>query len=165
MKGSSEVVKTRRQTDSVSVRTASGSKVANIPPLEIIGRTYKVTKAGSIYAQADSASSVVRAFQAGEAFEVTGKVKDADWYFVSQNGVGIGFASISQFSKEPEAISPDSATPKTQTEEAQAQVVQVEREYKTISQEVVLADGTIHTEEVTLVKDTSGKWIKAEKVG
>lgn len=164
VKGSSEVVNTRRQTDKVAVRRTA--QIAAIPPLEIIGRTYKTTRAATLHADTRIESGVTGSFQAGESLEVTGKVKTADWYFVSKNGVGIGFAQIAHFNAAPEAASvaiPVAANPE-QSVAASESTVEIEREYKTISQEVVLADGTIHTEQVTLVKDVNGKWVKAAPV-
>lgn len=161
VKGSSEVVNTRRQTDKVTVRRTA--QIAAIPPLEIIGRTYKTTQAASLHADTSIESGVTGSFQTGEALEITGKVKNADWYFVSKNGVGVGFAQIAHFNAAPEPVVteiPATATPEQPANAAES-TVEIERDYKTISQEVVLADGTIHTEQVTLVKDTTGKWVRA----
>lgn len=157
-----KVVDTGKVSESLSIpvqRYGRAAKV-NVPPLELVGESYKAIADVNIHVLPDANSSVALTKKAGEAVEIIGKVKNQNWYYVAQDGQGVGYASIQHFSES--AVSTGISVPiATVTgDEDETQVVEVEREYKTIQQEIVLADGTVTTEEIKLVKNADGKWEK-----
>lgn len=162
VRGSSQVVSTTKKTEDIQIQHTG--QAVSIPPLELIGSTYKTTAPTYVYAQADAASKVVATVKAGGVAEVIGKVLEADWYYLGRDGAGVGFAQVSQFNKDPEPVAGESATAATSAAAGQTQTVSVEREYKVVSQEIMLPDGTLKQDQVTLVKNPDGKWVRADKV-
>lgn len=155
-----KVVDTGKVSESLAIpvqRYGRAAKV-NVPPLELVGESYKAVADVNVHVSPDANSPVALIKKAGRAVEIIGKVKDQNWYYVAQNGQGVGYAGIQHFSES--AVSKGISVPVAKEPEDGTQVVEIEREYKTIQQEIVLADGTVTTEEIKLVKNADGKWEK-----
>lgn len=152
-RGSVKVVATERKVEPVSI-PVSKKKVSEVPPLDVIGETYEVISNANVRGGPETTYEKVGSLAEGTKVNVVGKVKDAPWYFISENGVGTGFL-FAELAK-PSAASVIAATPPPPAEETFEAQVADEKLCRTVEQSVMADDGTVQTETITACKGANG---------
>jgi uncharacterized protein YcfJ len=153
-RGSVRVVKTEELKQPVSVPVYK-DKVTELPALDFIGETYEIVNNANVRGGPDTTFEKTGYFRAGSKVNVVGKVKESPWYFVSENGVGIGFvreelirpSSSSIIAKQPEKATSDNIY---EAEVAETKLC------RTVEQSVTGADGTTKSEQMTACKGANG---------
>jgi uncharacterized protein YgiM (DUF1202 family) len=116
-------------------------RISEVPPLDIIGQTYQANTNSNLRGGPGTDYVRVGRLEKGETFHVVGKVKDANWYLVSYDGVGSGFVFGDLI-----AAAPTEEPAKENTSIAQSEVVEqevtAEQTCQTIDQNVVLPDNS-----------------------
>lgn len=153
-RGKVKVLKTENRTDGVTV-TVYKDKVTEVPELDFIGETYEVTKNANVRGGPDTTYKKTRYFKAGTKVNVIGKVKDAPWYFVSENGVGIGF--IYNELMQPSSSSIIATKPENKnSKNVYSTKIADSKVCRTVEQSVTLPDGTSKSEKITACKGANG---------
>jgi len=73
--------------------------VAPIPPLELIGQTYKARRNANVRAAPTTDAATTTRLRAGETFQAVGKVQGKDWIVVGQNNRTVGYVHASLVQK------------------------------------------------------------------
>ncbi|HEB0655545.1 TPA: SH3 domain-containing protein [Pseudomonas aeruginosa] len=142
--GSAHVVETRKEPKPVVVPVLK-EKVKQVPPLDIIGDTYRAKGKSNVRGGPGTDYVTVGSLRPGEAINVVGKVKSGDWYLISQDGAGSGFVFASLLEHAPGAPIASSGTGVSPADITEQQVAS-ERVCRTIEQTVSLPDGTKKSE-------------------
>ena len=156
IKGKARVVSTQTVAKPVKVKVLKG-KVKTVPPLDIIGAPYEVVKDMARVRGGPSTDYViVGKLESATPVNVIGKVKEKEWYLISEDGVGSGFV-YSTLLKEaaPTALvesNPENVDPSLVEEQQVAQ----KRICRTIENSIQLADGTVHKETVNACRGPNG---------
>ncbi len=147
--GRTELVSSDRRKVNMSVAVLD--RVTQLPPLDFINTNYIALKQGNILGGPGTQYKPVGALKKNEVVTVTGKVQNAPWYLVSQNGVGTGFV--------PQSALKATADLPTQTAALQGAVetrqTQVERTCRTVKQTVIV-NGKEQSENVTACQTANG---------
>lgn len=152
--GEVRVISTEETSEAVSIPVYK-EKVSDVPPLDFIGETYEITANSNVRGGPDTNYEKVGYVKKGTMINVVGKVKDKDWYFISENGVGTGFV-FGELLK-PSASSLIGDTPQLEDDETVfIQQISETKVCRTVEQTITLADGTIKTEEVKACKGANG---------
>ncbi|MFD2644453.1 SH3 domain-containing protein [Pseudomonas japonica] len=157
--GEARVVETKKEPKPVVVPVLK-SKVKQIPPLDIIGDTYRAKSISNVRGGPGADYVKTGSLKAGETVNVVGKVKTGDWYLISQDGVGSGFVSSPLMEHVPGEIPPSSGTTIAQSDIAQQQVAS-ERVCRTIEQSVSLPDGSQKSETIEACQGGDGWKVKS----
>lgn len=152
--GSANVISTEEKAEPVMVNVDK-SKVEQVPPLDFIGEAYELTSNSNIRGGPDTSYKKVGYLKSGTKVNVVGKVKDEPWYFVSKNGVGIGFLFAELAKPAAASVIDEVPDPKKDQEIFQEQVAETKL-CRVIEQTVNLADGTTATEKITACKGANG---------
>lgn len=152
-RGSARVVASRTEQTSVAVPVLK-KKVSQVPPLEILGATYKAKKASSVHGGPGTDYEKVGSLNADEAVNVVGKVKDSNWFLISQDGVGSGFVPSSLMEEAPDEAVASAGKPPAN--DVATQTVASDRVCRTVEQTVSLADGSTKTEKVEACRGVNG---------
>ena len=152
--GTARVISSTTKTEVVKVPVLK-SKVKQVPPLDIIGQTYRAKRTSNLRGGPGTDYVKVGKLTAGEAINVVGKVKQGNWYLISHDGVGSGFIFASLVEPAP------SETPKnTGTAIAKNDVMEqdVSSSYvcRTIEQSITLSDGSKHSETIEACQGPNG---------
>ena len=158
-RGGAEILRTDRQRSSTSLKTLKG-RVEQVPPLEIIASPFKAEKNSNVRGGPGTDYLIVDTIAKGSTVTVIGKVIDASWYLVGDGDVAKGFVYAGLLSRTAISNEDDyhSGTQVNESAEIEEQKVEVERTCRSIQQEIVLADGTAHTELVKACQTPSG-WV------
>lgn len=157
--GQARVVETRKEPKPVVVPVLK-SKVKQIPPLDIIGDSYRAKSNANVRGGPGADYVKTGSLNAGETINVVGKVKTDDWYLISQDGVGSGFVSSPLMEHAPGSIPPSSGTTIAQADVAEQQVAS-ERVCRTIEQSVSLPDGSKKSETIEACQGGDGWKVKS----
>jgi uncharacterized protein YcfJ len=160
-RGSARVVETFEREEPVSVQVYR-DRVAEVPPLEFIGETYRVTTNSNVRGGPSTDFEKVGFFTAGTLVNVVGKVEGEEWYFVSENGIGSGFVYAPLLEAQSASIIGEQPEAPTGQDVYEAEVADT-RLCRTIEQSVTAADGTTTTELLTACRGPNG-WEVAEPV-
>lgn len=152
-RGSVKVVATETKAAPVSI-PVSKEKVAEVPPLDFIGETYELTSNANVRGGPDTKYEKVGYLPAGSKVNVVGKVKNAEWYFISEDGVGSGFLFV-ELAKPSAASIIASPPPPLQEETYEAEIAD-EQLCRTMEQSVTGADGVTQSQTVTACKGANG---------
>ena len=152
-RGSVKVVATEKKAAPVSI-PVSKEKVAEVPPLDFIGETYELTSNANVRGGPDTTYEKVGYLPAGAKVNIVGKVKDAEWYFISEDGVGSGFLFVEL--AKPSAASIIAAPPPPPQEETFEAEIANEQLCRTMEQSVTGADGVTQSQTVTACKGANG---------
>ncbi|MBT2311830.1 SH3 domain-containing protein [Pseudomonas fluorescens] len=142
--GSARVVETRKEPKPVVIPVLK-EKVKQVPPLDIIGDTYRSKSESNVRGGPGTDYVKVGRLQSGETVNVVGKVKANDWYLISQDGAGSGFVSVPLLEHAPGASIASAGTTVSPSDVAE-QTVASERVCRTIEQTVSLPDGSKKSE-------------------
>ena len=148
----------RTTTETVKVPVLK-KKIKEVPPLEIIGQTYEAKGQSNLRGGPSTDYEKVGSLAAGEVINVVGKVKGADWYLISKDGVGSGFIASYLVKAAPNKVAAKSKNEISRSDIAQTNVTS-DRTCKTVEQSVTLADGTQHSETVEACRGVNG-WEEA----
>jgi uncharacterized membrane protein YeaQ/YmgE (transglycosylase-associated protein family) len=152
--GSVNVISTEEKAEPVMVNVDK-KKVEQVPPLDFIGEAYQLTSNSNIRGGPDTSFKKVGYLRSGTKVNVVGKVKDEPWYFISQDGVGIGFLFAELAKPAAASIIDKTPEPKKNDNIVQEQVAET-RLCRVIEQSVTLADGSTTTETITACKGANG---------
>ena len=89
-RGEAKVVSTTTKSETIKVPVLK-DKVTKVPPLEIIGQNYKSNSKVNLRGGPGTDYVIVGSLESREIVNVVGKVKDSNWYLLSQGGAGSGF--------------------------------------------------------------------------
>jgi len=152
--GEVRVVSTEETPEAVSIPVYK-EKVSEVPPLDFIGETYVATSNSNIRGGPDTTYEKVAYLKKDSQINVVGKVKDSDWYFVSEGGIGIGFVFGKLIEPSASSIVGDVPVPEKNEEVFEQQVADT-RLCRVVEQSVTLADGTVKTEQLKACKGANG---------
>lgn len=138
-KGQARVISTKTRKTTVTIPVLK-DQIVEVPPLEIIGQTYRAKKSATLRGGPGSDFVKVGQLPNGEAVNVVGKVKDNDWYFVSHNGIGSGFVWEPLVEPAPTAPATSQLQDVARSDTVE-QEVSADQTCKMIEQSVTLADG------------------------
>lgn len=158
-RGESRVVATQKKTDPIKVPVLK-DKVKQVPPLDIVAENYRAKGQSNLRGGPGTDYEKVGTLQAHEVVNVVGKVKNSDWFFVAQDGVGSGFVLNSLLEHAPDAGLPPPSTPVAQGEIVEHQIAP-ERVCRTIKQSVSLSDGKQDSETIEACQGANGWEVKA----
>lgn len=126
--------------------------VWRVPPMDLIDRTYEATTTTNVRGGPGTDYAVMDQLQPNERVRVVGKVADADWYMIAENGIGRGFVHTDLL--RPSADSAATARPMS----AQAGAAADTRQCSLITQEVRLPDGALETRQARACRNEQGNW-------
>jgi len=155
--GEVRVVSTQTKQEPVKVPVLK-DKITQVPPLDIIGDTYKAKGATDLYGGPGEDYVAVGKLSSGELVNVVGKVKTKEWYLISQDGIGNGFAAASLFEPSTESLPPPSNTTADNSQVTEKTVAS-SKTCRTIEQKVSLANGSQQSETINVCKGANG-WEK-----
>ena len=116
-------------------------RIAQIPPLELIGAPYRTKRSATVRGGPGTDYAASESLTAGQTVEVIGKVQARDWYMVGQGGAGSGFVATALL----EPLPPGMAKPPAPSPEPAGTVETVEvattRTCRTIEQTVTTPEG------------------------
>lgn len=160
--GEVRVVSTEETPEAVSIPVHK-EKVSEVPPLDFIGETYVATSNSNVRGGPDTTYQKVAYLKKDSQINVVGKVKDSDWYFVSEGGIGIGFVFGKLIEPSASSIVGDVPEPEN-SEEVFEQKVADSRLCRVVEQTVKLADGTVKTEQLKACKGANGWEVQSAEV-
>jgi uncharacterized protein YgiM (DUF1202 family) len=142
-------------------RTSSGEvnvpvlkdRVQEVPPLDLIGATYKATGTANVRGGPGSDYKTTGSLKAGQAVNVIGKVQGADWYLISEGEAASGFVYARLLAPAPEATVAAASGPKGETGTA---VVQAKQTCQITTTSVKYADGRVEKKELMLCPSADG---------
>jgi outer membrane lipoprotein SlyB len=137
--GQARVVSTDTKTKKIKVPVLK-SRVSEVPPLDIIGQTYRAKSNANLRGGPGTDYVKVGGLSGGETVNVVGKVKDKDWYLLSYDGVGSGFVWANLVEPAPNEKATAVADASGSEEVVEAEFT-AEQTCKTVEQSVTLADG------------------------
>lgn len=156
------VVETTRLDSPVTV-PVDKSKVAVVPPIDLIGEVYTVSKTSNVRGGPGTNYGKVGRLVAGTQVNVVGKVKDEPWLMTSNNGVASGYVYEPLLSQTSRPIiqkkAPASVAPSDQTELV---VVAASQECRTIEQVIGDSEGVEHRQTIEACKGAEG-WAISER--
>lgn len=153
-RGEARVIATQTKEEPVRVKVLK-KKVTQVPPLDIMGQTYRATKQSNLRGGPGTDYVVVGKLAANEAVNVVGKVKDDDWYLISHDGVGSGFVYTSLMEPAPTEVPSSSDEPIAENDITEEQVAS-NRVCRQIEQVVTLEDGSSHSETIDACQSPTG---------
>lgn len=157
-RGEARVIDTQTKSEPVNVRVLK-KKISQVPPLDIMGQTYRATKKANLRGGPGTDYETVGTLAPKEVVNVVGKVRDSDWYLISQNGVGSGFISTALLEAAPNESPVASGQPIAESDVAEEQVAS-NRICRKIQQTVSLPDGSSHTETIDACQSPTGWEVK-----
>jgi len=155
--GSTEV-KNETKTRKNSQIKVLKDRVEETPPIEFVNAPYRVQKNSNVRGGPGTDYKVVDSVKAGKTVVVLGKVIDADWYLVSQGGVGSGYVYAPLLTEAvdvtPDDVEQDSG-PVSPNDVVEVTVASGQT-CRIVTQRVVLADGKEETDDVTVCNGPQG---------
>lgn len=152
--GKARVVATETKAEPVKVRVLK-KKVKKVPPLDIVGQTYRATKTSNVRGGPSTDYEIVGKLTADERANVVGQVKDQPWYLISQDGIGSGF--VWKPLMEPAPLeAPDSSGLAIASSDISEQEIAPTRVCRTVEQSVSLADGSSQSETIQACQGPNG---------
>src|SRR5690606_29358420 len=106
-RGESRVVTTQKKAEPIKVPVLK-DKVKQVPPLDVVAENYRAKGQSNLRGGPGTDYEKVGTLQSREVVNVVGKVKNSDWFFISQDGVGSGFILSSLLEHAPDAELPPS---------------------------------------------------------
>lgn len=152
--GQARVVSEKNKEDEIKIKVLK-DKVEKVPPLEIIGSSYEVSKKANVRGGPSKDYRVISSLPQNTIVNVVGKVKDSDWYLVSQDGVGSGFV-YAQLLKEAPNKNPTASEQKIAKENTSEKAVSASRICRKIEQSITLENGSSHKDEIEACKGVDG---------
>lgn len=148
--GSTALVSSERRSSDMAVPVLK-DKVTKLPPLDFINANYVAATKANVLGGPGTEYRAVGALKKNDVVTVTGKVQNAPWYLVSQNGIGTGFVA-------EKALKATTAAP-TEVADATGTVenlqTQVKRTCRTVKQTVTIK-GKEESENVTACQTANG---------
>jgi surface antigen len=152
--GEVQVVEQKQEQKTVEVQVLQ-DKVEDLPPVDLIGRTYVTTAEANVRGGPGTNYKVTSALQPGQTVNVVGKVQGKDWFMVSQADVIIGYVSTTLLTPATAPSAPPEIKPEgTVTKQA----VSAEVTCRTAEHTVRLANGEMKTETVDACQTPDGNW-------
>lgn len=156
--GKSVVIRTTERKQPVKVPVLK-DKITKVPPLDMLGTTYRATKAANVRGGPGSDYKTVGSLKANQNMTAIGKVKDKNWYMISENGVGSGFVFGGLIEPAPTEKA-DQAHSQVASSDIAVHQVSKTTTCRVIEQSVKLADGTTKTEQVEACEGANGWEVK-----
>lgn len=156
--GKAELVATETKEEPVKVKVLK-KKIAQVPPLDILGQTFRTLKSTDLRGGPGSDYEVVGKLAEGKAVNIVGKVKTSDWYLISEDGIGSGFIETSLLEPAPTEVPASSGRQIAETDVAEHEVSS-NQICRKVEQSVSLADGSSHSETIEACQGPNG-WEKA----
>jgi hypothetical protein len=152
--GLARVVSEENKEDEVKIKVLK-DKVEKVPPLEIIASSYEVRKKANVRGGPSEDYKIISSLSRKTVINVVGKVKDSDWYLISQDGVGSGFV-YAELLKEAPDKKPTSSAQKISSESTSEATVNASRVCRKVEQSITLEDGTSHKDEIEACRGVDG---------
>jgi len=152
--GEVTVVEQKQEKADVQVAVLKDS-VQELPPVDLIGKTYVATAEANVRGGPGTDYKSVESLAAGEAVNVVGKVRDRNWYMVSQGDVIIGYVSTTLLAEPMSPMPVLASEPKPATAVVQ-QTVNVDRTCRKAEHRVRLPNGDVMVEEIDACETPSG---------
>jgi len=150
--GEIQVVEQKQEQKTVEVVVLK-DKVEDLPPIDVIGRTYVATAKANVRGGPGTNYKVTGELDPGEPVNVVGKVQGKDWFMVSQGDVIIGFVSTTLLAATTSPTLPPEVKPEGPVEK---QAVSAEVTCRTAEHRVRLPNGEIKTETVDACQTPEG---------
>lgn len=150
--GEVQVVEETQQQKTVEVVVLK-DKVEELPPIDVIGRTYVATAEANVRGGPGTNYKVVSDLDSGEPVNVVGKVQGKDWFMVSQGDVIIGFVSTTLLAPTTAPTLPPEVKPEGPVTK---QAVSAEVTCRTAEHRVRLPNGDMKTELVDACQTPEG---------
>lgn len=157
-RGRARVVSSQTKEAPVMVKVLK-KKVTQVPPLEMLGETYRAVKNADLRGGPGMDYEVVGNLASGKAVNAVGKVRDSSWYLISEDGVGSGFVETAAMEPAPAEALVSTAS-KIAASDVSEKEVASNRTCRKIEQSVTLADGSSHSETLNVCQGPNG-WEKA----
>jgi len=143
-----------------SMRTTRKPPLGQVPPMDLINDFYVAEKNANVRGGPGTDYQILYGLKRGERVPVVGRVAGSDWLMIAEAGAGSGFVYAPLLS--PVAGGADgNALRLSMNEQAHPRShASVEPRCSTITQEVVLRDGTRDTERFTACQEDNGQWVR-----
>ena len=152
--GQSKVVSTETKAKPIKIPVLK-SKVKKVPPLDIIGSTYVAGGASNVRGGPGTEYVIVGKINSEEVVKVVGKVKQKNWFLISQNGVGSGFVFSNLLKPAPVTpVTPSNV--EVNNSDVEDTEIASKRLCRTIKNTVKLADGSTETETLKACQGPNG---------
>ncbi|MBX3631260.1 MAG: SH3 domain-containing protein [Nitrosomonas sp.] len=158
-RGEARVIATETKQEPVKVKVLK-KKISKVPPLDIIGQTYRATTNSNLRGGPGTDYVVVGNLTENEIVNVVGKVRDKDWYLISHDGVGSGFIHTPLLEAAPTEAPTPPETPIAESDVGEEHVA-ANRVCRKIEQSVSLANGSSHTETIDACQGPTGWEVQA----
>lgn len=152
-RGQARVVATETKPKPITVRLKK--KITQVPPLDIIGETYRARSVSNIRGGPGTDYEKLGTLAAAQIVNVVGQVKSKDWYLISQDGIGSGFVHEKLLEPAPMLVAQSSGE-SIAGGAVSEHVIAAERTCRTIEQSISLADGDSHSETIEACQGANG---------
>jgi len=125
--------------------------VWRVPPMDLIERDYEATTTTNVRGGPGTDYAVMDQLRRGERVRVVGKMTEADWYMISEGGIGRGFVHADLL--RPASGGTTAARPSS----SDAGGVSA-RKCSLITQEVRMPDGALETRQARACRNEQGNW-------
>lgn len=157
--GTAKIIETKQEFKPVKVAILK-EKVSQVPPLEIIGETYKASNKANLRGGPGTDYEIVGALTSGQVTTVVGKVKTKEWYLLSDSGVGSGFVYAPLMKPAPGEEVPIAEDQLTDAEVVETEIAAT-RVCRRVEQSITLADGSTKSESIDACQGPNGWEIQA----
>lgn len=153
-RGEARVIATETKTEPVKVKVLK-KKITQVPPLDIMGQSFSSTKKSNLRGGPGTDYEIVGSLAESEVVNVVGKVKNADWYLISHDGVGSGFISASLLKPAPTQTPSSSGIKIAENDVTEEQII-TNRVCRKVEQSVSLPDSTTQKETIDACQGPTG---------
>jgi uncharacterized protein YgiM (DUF1202 family) len=150
--GEVQVTGEKQETANIKVAVLKDD-VQELPPIDLIGRTYVATGEANVRGGPGTDYKAVGSLKPGEAVNVVGQVRGKSWYMVSQGDVVIGYVSTTLLALPATPTLPTEIKPQGA---ASMQTVPAERTCRTATHRVHLANGEVKAEDIEACESPNG---------
>lgn len=156
--GRVEVVETNvtppNQLGSTTEVTYLRDRVDSPPSMTLISAPYRAANRSNVRSGPGTDYRIVSSLDSGEVVQAIGRVRDSNWYMISEGGPATGFVHASLLAPTTQPLTAASEYDEAEVVSAS---VDVNRECRTVRQSIVIEGETL-TEDQTLCQQGNGTW-------
>jgi len=131
-------------------------RVETIPPLELVGEPYRAKKQINVRGGPGTDYAVVGNLPGGDAVNVVGRVKGANWFMISEGGAGSGYVYSQLLKRDLEAAADVAQQPKAKKSDVAKADYEYSTQCRTVIQKVTKPDGEVVQERIKACRSDQG---------
>jgi len=138
-------------------------RIQAVPPLRIIGETWRATGQATVRAAPSATARTVFTLQPGDTFNAVGQVQDSDWIVVAYGNRTVGYVRGAEVERSPTQPLNHAAAERDRSAEADAehlvtQQVAAAVPCRSMDIAVTAGDGSRESDQVNACRRSDGGW-------